>query len=149
MKPRISMARCREDRVMWSHGLFHLLFFTQVQINLKCKISYIRSHQLLSIIQVLYSGDPLGAEVVVVRVGGHQQHVWEKEFTESRLLLSPATIRKKISKAAKRTNLTVLVSSATWSGNRCGSSSHLAAEISLWIFPEDLRTERWGVHVKQ
>lgn len=36
------------------------------------------------------------------------------------------------------THLTALVSSATWSGSRCGSSSHPAAEISLWIFPGDL-----------
>lgn len=41
----------------------------------KNKSTYISGHQLLSVIHVLHSGHALGAEVVVVRVGGHQQHV--------------------------------------------------------------------------
>lgn len=73
--------------------------------------SYISGHELLTIIQVLHSGHPLGAEVVVIWVGGHQQHVWNKEFTRSRYC--PVVVCNKISKAARVTNLTVLVSSVT------------------------------------
>ena len=42
------------------------------------KSSYISGHQLLSVIHVLHNGHALRAEVVVVRVGGHQQHVWKR-----------------------------------------------------------------------
>lgn len=41
----------------------------------KDKNSYISGHELLSVIQVLHGGDTLRAEVEVIRVGGHQQHV--------------------------------------------------------------------------
>lgn len=50
--------------------------FSEVQLNIRSP--YICRHQLLSIIHVLHGGHALGAEVVVVRVGGNQQHVCNK-----------------------------------------------------------------------
>lgn len=41
--------------------------------------SHISGHQLLTVVQVLHGGHALGAEVVVVRVGRHQQHVYDQE----------------------------------------------------------------------
>lgn len=81
--------------------------------------------------------------MVVIWVGGHQKHVWNKECTGSHP--SYAVVRNKISKAAWVTHLTVLASSATWSGSRCDSSFPQAAEISLWIFPRDLKE---NIHIR-
>lgn len=81
--------------------------------------------------------------MVVIWVGGHQKHVWNKECTGSHP--SYAVVRNKISKAAWVTHLTVLASSETWSGSRCDSSFPQAAEISLWIFPRDLKE---NIHIR-
>lgn len=50
--------------------------FSEMQLNIRS--SYICCHQLLSVIHALHGGHALGAEVVVVRVGGNQQHVCNK-----------------------------------------------------------------------
>lgn len=55
----------------------HFTAFGENQLNVRS--SYIRRHQLLPIIHALHGGHALGAEVVVVRVGGNQQHVCNKE----------------------------------------------------------------------
>lgn len=79
------MARCREAKKTLSHILTLSVFFTQMQLNVPPygtdKSSYISGHQLLSVIHVLHGGDALRAEVEVIWVGGHQQHVWNKELT--------------------------------------------------------------------
>ena len=79
----MSMACCTEAKkshLTTSQIYFFVEFLSTGGEN---KSSYISGHQLLSIIQVLHGGHTLGAEMVVVRVGGHQQHVWNREFTGS------------------------------------------------------------------
>ena len=77
----MSIARCREAKtlshisVLYSDAAKFLSIWED-------KGSYISGHQLLSIIQVLHCGDALRAEVEVIWVGGHQQHVWNKELTD-------------------------------------------------------------------
>lgn len=110
------MACCKEaEKSHLTASQIYSVCSSKMQLNIslcgEIRSSYISGHQLLSVIHVLHSGHALGAEVVVVWVGGHQQHVWNKELTKSHH--SPVVLRNKISSAARVTDLTVLVSSAT------------------------------------
>lgn len=112
----------------WSSG-----FFTLCHISLS---THVCGHQLLRVVDAQHGEFSLADERVVVRVGGYQQHLWNK--TSISLRIKTLKSRYQIQTSSKFIYRLTPASCSTWSDRRCGSFSLPAAETSLWIFPKGL-----------